>query len=130
MSKSGLVIFIPANLRSKIAMSAKRASIMLAEIVEHIHANGGHPSDWRVTVTDMHALRNSPVDTHDQVSSCYREAYSARDAHEVALALTDIGCLEDGSTEDESATVVVAQLRSATAVPRNQPPVLATAPSE
>jgi hypothetical protein len=111
-------------------MPAKRASIMLAEIEEHIRANGAHPSDWRVTVTDMRTLQDSSGIAHDQPESCFREAYSARDAHEVALALTDIGCLEDGSTEDESATVVVARLRAALATPMNQPPVLATVPGE
>jgi|GEM_PF-3389813 len=111
-------------------MPAKRASIMLAEIEEHIRANGAQPSDWRVTVTDMRTLQDSSGIARDQPESCFREAYSARDAHEVALALTDIGCLEDSSTEDESATVVVARLRATLATPLKQPSVLATVPSE
>jgi hypothetical protein len=82
-------------------MAAKRVSVILGEILEHIAREGARPQEWRFEL-----LATSELSSHLAILNTptarefILEAYSARDAHDVERALLEMGCTSTEQEED------------------------------
>jgi hypothetical protein len=85
-------------------MTAKRVSVILSEIAEHIRTHGSVPTEWRFE------LLGSAESIGRQVArggaGKIFEAYSARDAHDVECALLKMGCACLAAGDESSQTFI------------------------
>lgn len=84
-------------------MAAKRVSVILGEIIEHLDRQGRRPQDWRCELLGAGevAARAAQNVVGNQVGILF-EAYSARDAHDVECELLKMGCVGTDLREDPS----------------------------
>jgi hypothetical protein len=82
-------------------MTAKRVSVILREMTEHMASQGSKPVEWRFEVLGAAEVsgRIGSKEGSGAVGVLF-EAYSARDAHDVECELVKLGCVCENPRDD------------------------------